>query len=479
MLEVLRKKGVNKTILWIIAIVIILSFGVFGTAYRLDNSVNSAGTMYGHNVSIKDFQEAYLDARDQAIRIYGDEFFKNGSRIDLEQEAWDRLVLLKEAQKRDIQVNDQEIVAYIATFPFFQKDGQFDQTLYEEIVQNSNIINRPTHDFEEGVRKQLMIKKLMDAVAPDVVLSDADLKKEYQKRNEKMTLQYVLFNASDFAKNATASDDEIKTYYEQHKEQFRLPPSIVLNYVQTKDKALADTLSKELTPGTNFAAVAKTLKLEVKTSAPFTQDQPILTFASNPDNVVNFFKMKPGEYSPPLEAPDGRQVVQLKTKNDSMVPALQDIKDKVKDAVLLEKGFALAKPQADKALDGLTEALKTKDFKTAAKSLDLKVEETPAFGRKEYIANVGLIAEFQQEADELNTDKRLSGVISTSEGPAIIYLEKMEKPEDGQYESDKENFRQMLSAEGRNQILITFMSQLRAKADVHSKIKHQIIFKLL
>jgi len=472
MLEVLRKKGVNKTILWIIAIVIILSFGIFGTAYRLDNTINSAGNIYGHNVGMKEFQQVYLDARDQAIRLYGDEFFKNGNRLDLEQEAWDRLILLKEAQKRDIHVSDQEVVAYIATFAFFQRSGQFDQVLYEEIVQNPNIFDRSTHDFEEGVRKQLIIKKLIDAVAPEVALSEAQLKKEYQKRNEKITLGYVLFNASDFAKNTSATDDEIKAFYDQHKEQFRQAPTIVLDYTQSKDKALIDTLSKELKAGTNFAAVAKTLKLEVKTSAPFTHDQPILTFASNPDNIQKFFAMKPGEYSLPLEAPDGWQIVQLKEKNNSTIPPLQDIKDRVKDALLLEKGFALAKPQADKALKDLTDALKTKDFKTAATGLGLKVEETPAFGRKDYVANVGLVEEFQQEADSLNTNKKLSGVISTSQGPAIIYLEKMEKPEDGQYESDKENFRQMLGAERRNQILITFMSQLRAKADVQSKIKH-------
>src|SRR5258708_2888998 len=204
MLEILRKKGVNKTVLWIIAVVIILSFGVFGTAYRIDNIVNSAGTLYGHSVSNKEFQQAYSDARDQAIRIYGDEFFKNGNRIDLEQETWDRLILLKEAQKRDIQVNDQEVVAFIAALPFFQRNGQFDQTLYKEIVQNRSVFDRSTHEFEEGIRKQLIIKRLIDAVAPDVVLSDADLKKEYQKRNEKITLEYVLFGASDFAKNAEA-----------------------------------------------------------------------------------------------------------------------------------------------------------------------------------------------------------------------------------------------------------------------------------
>ncbi len=473
MLEILRRKGVNKTILWGIAIVIILSFGVFGTAYRIDNTVNSAGTIYGHNVSIKDFQQAYLDARDQAIRTYGDEFFKNGSKLDLEQEAWDRLILLKEAQKRDIHVDDQEVVAYIATFPFFQRGGEFDQTLYEEVVQNPSIFDRAPHDFEEGVRKQLIIKKLVEALAPEPVLSEDQLKKEYQKRNEKITLEYVLFNALDFAKNVTVGNDEIEKFYEEHKGQFRLPPSIVLNYVQTKDKALAVSLSKELTPGTNFAAVAKTLKLEVKTSAPFTQEEPILTFASNPNNLENFFKMRPGQYSPPLEVPDGWQIVQLKEKKGSAVPDFQDIKDKVKEALLLEKGFALAKPQADLSLQSLREALKTKDFKTAATGLGLKVEETPAFGRKDYIASTGLIQEFQQETDSLNTNKRLSEVISTSQGPAIIYLKKMEKPEDGQFESDKENFRQQLSAEGRNQILIAFMSQLRAKADVQSKIKHQ------
>jgi hypothetical protein len=473
MLEVLRKKGVNKTILWIIAIIVILSFGVFGTAYRLDNTVNSAGTVSGRSISIKDFRQAYEDARDQAIRIYGDEFFKNAGKIDLEQETWDRLILLKEAQKRDITVTDQQVVAFIANIPFFQRNGQFDPTLYEEIVQSPSVFDRTTLDFEAGVRKQLIIKKLLDQVAPELPLSDAQLKAEYQKRNEKITLQYVLFAASDFAKNAQAGDDEVRKFYELHKEEFRLPPTIVLKYVQTKDKALADTLSKELKPGSDFAAVANPLKLEVKTSAPFTQDEPILTFASNPDNIQKFFNMKPGEFSPILEAPDGWQIVQLKEKRESAIGAYQDIKDKVKDALLLEKGFAMAKPQADKSLNDISNALKTKDFKKAAGDLGLKVEETPAFGRKDYIANTGLIQEFQQEADQLNSAKRLSGVISSSQGPAIIYLEKMEKPDDAQYESDKENFREMLNAERRNQILITFMSQLRAKADVKSRVKHQ------
>jgi len=469
MLEILRKKGVNKTILWIIAVIIILSFGVFGTAYLFNNSVDSVGTMYGRNVSSADFRQTLQDARDQYIMRYGDEFLKVEGKVDLEPTAWDNLVLLKEAQKRDIRVSDQEVVAYIAALPFLQNNGQFDQMLYDKIVQN--IFERSTHDFEEFIRKQLTIKKLVATVVPEVTLSDAQLKIKYQKLNEKITLEYVLFSALDFSKNSKAGDDEIKKYFADHKEDFRLPASIVLNYVETKDKATADALSKELTPASDFAAMAKTLKLDVKTSVSFTQEQPVAPFASNPPIIQKFFEMKPGDYSPPLQIGDGWQIVRLKEKHDAAIPALQDAKDKVKDAVLLQKGFSLAKQQADKSLVALTEALKTHDFKTAATGLGLKVQETPVFGRQENIVNGGLVQEFQQEADGLNTDKRLSGVIATIQGPAIIYLEKVQEPADKQFESDKKDFRKTLSDEERNQAIITFMVQLRAKADIKSKIK--------
>ena len=84
MLSALRHKGVSKKILWAVSIVIILSFAVFGTAWRLDKSVNSAGKIFGHSVSILDYQKAYYDTRDAAILMYGDNFFKYGNRLNLE-----------------------------------------------------------------------------------------------------------------------------------------------------------------------------------------------------------------------------------------------------------------------------------------------------------------------------------------------------------------------------------------------------------
>src|SRR3989344_2096800 len=108
MLKTLRKKGVAKKVLWFTAIIIILSFGVFGTAnyYQGGNESSHAGRIFGKKITFDEFQESFLHARNQAILRYGDNFDKIAPMLDLDSEAWDRLILLQEAKKRRIKVLD-------------------------------------------------------------------------------------------------------------------------------------------------------------------------------------------------------------------------------------------------------------------------------------------------------------------------------------------------------------------------------------
>ena len=67
MLKILRKKGVAKKLLWATAIVIIISFGLFGEAYLMNSGRkgNIAGTVFGKKVSVDDIQRLLaLDSGD-------------------------------------------------------------------------------------------------------------------------------------------------------------------------------------------------------------------------------------------------------------------------------------------------------------------------------------------------------------------------------------------------------------------------------
>ncbi|MBI4310127.1 MAG: peptidylprolyl isomerase, partial [Candidatus Omnitrophica bacterium] len=339
MLGILRHKGVSRKILWAVAVVIILSFGVFGTAYRLDNVINSAGKIYGRSVSLRDFERAYLDSRDQAIILYGDRFFKMGQNLDLEREAWDRLILLKEAKERRIQASDKEVVEFIAAIPFFQQGGKFDHTVYESIVRNPGVFDRKPKDFEQGARRSIIIRKLFDQAAGPMIITDEELKKEFIKRNEKIKLTYALFAPADFNKELAATDEEARKFYDEHKENFRQPPMVNVQYAHLLYPEKADDaqkqnvkkdalgISKDLTPKADFAAVAQKYHSQAKESGFFTQEQPLLTFAWSPEFVDKIFAMKANEISNPMESPDGWQVIKIKEKKESAVPEYGAIVD--------------------------------------------------------------------------------------------------------------------------------------------------------
>jgi peptidyl-prolyl cis-trans isomerase D len=487
MLSILRHKGVSKKVLWFITVIVVLSFGVFGAASRWDHTINSAGKIYGHGVSLRDFERAYLDSRDQALILYGDQFSKLGNMLDLENEAWDRLILLREAKKRRVNVSDKELVTFIATLPFFQREGKFDRYLYEELVSNPGAFGRKPHDFEEGMRGRLMIKKMFDGVAGPMVISDDEVKQEYAKRNEKIKLDYVIIGPADFNAGLAASEKEIKEYYGRDAEAFRVPATVNVQYVtialpdkaskeqKEKTQKEARAFAKTLTPSANFTTAAKQAGYEAKDSGPFTKDQPLLTFAWSPDLVEKLFAMKPGATTPLLEMPDGWQIARVKGHKDSVVPDLTTIKDAVQKAVIMEKAYAKAQAKAEEILRSIKEGIATgKDLKTACQALGLNVQQTPEFSRGEYNPALGFAAQLQEASLRLEENNRLTDTVATPQGPAIAYLSSIVKVKDGDFQGEKDNYRQMLTARKRNGIITAFVTRLKLEANLQSNLKDKI-----
>ncbi len=487
MLSILRHKGVSKKVLWFITVIIVLSFGVFGAASRWDHTLNSAGKIYGRSVSLRDFERAYLDSRDQALILYGDQLSKLGNRLDLENEAWDRLILLRQAKKRGIKVNDGEVVALIATLPFFQREGRFDRYLYEEIVRDPGAFGRKPHDFEEGMRGRLMIKKMLDGVAGPMIITDDEVKQEYAKRNEKIKLDYVIINPADFNAGLEASEKEIKEYYDRNAEAFRVPATVNVQYVtialpdkaskEQKEKAKkeARAFAKALTPAADFAAAAKQSGYEARESGPFVKDQPLLTFAWSPDLVEKLFAMKAGATTPLLEMPDGWQIARVKEHKDSVVPDLAAIKETVQKTVIAQKTYTKAQAKAEEVLRSIRESIATgKDLKAACQALNLNVQQTPEFSRGEYNPALGFAAQLQEASLRLEENNRLTDVVPTPQGPAIAYLSSVVKVKDEDFQTEKDNYRQMLLARKRNGIITAFVTKLKLEANLRSNVKDKI-----
>ncbi len=186
MLKTLRKKGVAKKILWFVAIVIVITFGFFGTANYLNRRkiIPYAGKIFNTTISHEEFENSLQHARLQAIMRLGDNFYKMQQYLNLESEAWDRLILLHEAKKRKIQVPDKDVVKAVENMDFFKRNGEFDTGLYDQIV--THVFRSSRREFEEGIREILALSKLRDMVTVSTVVDENEARQLYKTKNEKV-----------------------------------------------------------------------------------------------------------------------------------------------------------------------------------------------------------------------------------------------------------------------------------------------------
>ncbi len=90
-----------------------------------------------------------------------------------------------------LEVTDKELLAKIMSFPAFKRsDGSFvGEDLYGRILR----ANQTTpEEFEEGLRQELMLKKLQQTLAAGIVIPDSEVEQEYRRRNETASFE-VLF----------------------------------------------------------------------------------------------------------------------------------------------------------------------------------------------------------------------------------------------------------------------------------------------
>ena len=89
-----------------------------------------------------------------------------------------------------------------------------------------------THrEFEDSVRRGIVLDKLRMALTGWITVSDAEVDREYRRRNEKVKLQLVVLAGRRFREGLTATDEELQAHFDANKEQFRIGEKRKIRYI--------------------------------------------------------------------------------------------------------------------------------------------------------------------------------------------------------------------------------------------------------
>ncbi|HEX7138900.1 MAG TPA: SurA N-terminal domain-containing protein [Vicinamibacterales bacterium] len=430
-----------------------------------DASGDTIARIDGQDITANEFRRTY-QAQLQAYRsAYGGQMSEQllkqlGVEQQILQQMVDERAALAEARRLGITVSDVEVRQRILAIPAFQENGSFiGEQRYQQLLRLQRPPMSPA-EFEDNVRRQLTIQKLRSSLTDWLSVADKDLEQEYRRRNDKVKLAVVTFTADKFRSQVTASDAEIASHFEGHKDSFKIPEKRKIRYLlidiealrakvvvaaseiertynanieqystpeqvrashillktEGKDdaavKAKAEDVLKQARTGADFAELAKKYS-EDEASQKNGGD---LDYFGRGRMVAEFdqaaFSLDPGKISDLVKTQYGYHIIKVVDKRPAITRPLADVRQQIQDQLAYERAQAQA---ADLAQALEKEVTKPSDFDRVAKEKGLVVQESGFFARDEPILGLGQSPEAASKAFDMKQGD-VAGPIRASRG---------------------------------------------------------------
>jgi len=447
----------------------------------------------GRSVTAGDFQQRYLSQ----VQAYRQQF--GGSLNDqlLRQLGVDQQILsqmideqvgLIEAEQNGISVSDDELAQQIFTIPGLQENGRFiGEQRYEQLLLSQNPPMTKTQ-FEESLRRSMVLDKLRAALTDWMAVSDSDVQREYNQRNEKVKLQVVALTEAKFRSSVTVTDADIASHFEAHKAEYRIgeqrkikyvlldrdaarlkivvPPSDIQRYyndniqqyqtpeqvkashillkTEGKDEAAvrkqAETVLKEVKSGGDFAALAKKYSEDEGSKATggdldyFGRGRMVPEF----ENVA--FTLPPGQVSDLVKSQFGFHIIKVIDKRPGSTRPLDEVRAQIQDQLSLQLADQRISDQAAQFASRIKDMA---DLEPIARELQVMVQESGYFQRGDPVPGLGAAPQVASTAFTLQ-GTAASAPLGTARGPVFIAVSERKDPYVPMLDEVKERVREDL-----------------------------------
>jgi len=224
-----RKKRNMRIILWLVALMIIPGFLIWGINISGTQRRQSyAAIVNGKPITYREFYARLSDVEDRYRQIFGDKYSEIRDKLNIENGLLEEMIreeiLLQQARKRRIRVFDNEIVEAVKSDPVFKdKDGKFDEKKYEAII--SRMPDEELRKIEDDIRKKIMLEKLKNLIISqgNVEISDKDVDEYIQKNKLKKVDKESIRKILQWQKREKYFNDWYAKLREKEKVEIFLP----------------------------------------------------------------------------------------------------------------------------------------------------------------------------------------------------------------------------------------------------------------
>ncbi len=235
----------------------------------------------------------------------------------------------------------------------------------------------------------------------------------------------------------------------------------------------ARDLNARVNSPADLDTVAKELGVMVQESGLFKRGDPVPGLGAAPAVVEAAFQQSTGQVSDFIATPRGPVFITLIEKKDPYAPALDEVKDRVRQDATRVRAVDLSRERAIAISAGLKSA---SDFAAAAKAQGLTAKDTELLARGAALPDVGTSADVDKAAFALPVGG-VTDPIRTSLGTVIVKVVERDEVTPAELLRGREAFRIELVNERRGRFYGAYMT--KAKTRVPVEIKSDVLERIL
>ena len=479
---------IAKTIIGLI--VMLMAFTGFEAIVTGTSNRNNAAKVNGDTITLNELGQAVEMQRRQLLQQLGRDF--DASLLDekLLREASlkgliDRKLLLQGARDAGFAFSQPALDQVILKTPEFQTEGRFDPARFDQVIRQMGYTRL---QFRQMLEEEMLIGQLRAGLGASSFVTEDQARAFASLERQTRDFASLVIKADSAA--TKVSDEDVKSYYDEHAAEFMSPEQVVLEYVQLDKDSLFDSVDvtdEELQPlyqseianlseqrqaahilieGDDGAAKKKIEEIKARIDAGEDFAALAKEFSQDPGSAANggdlgyagqgvydpafeeaLYALKPDQVSQPVHTAFGWHLIKLLGVQGAEVPSFDSLKEKLArdyKAQQVEQRFVELSKQLEDA------AFEASDLAQPAQELGLKVQVTEPFGREGGASGITANRQVLQAAfsPEVLEDGNNSSTIELDPSTVVVIRAKQHlKPEQLPLEQVAESIRGHLQQE--------------------------------
>jgi peptidyl-prolyl cis-trans isomerase D len=434
-------------------------------------------------------------------------------------------VLIAEAQRMGLRATPEEVRdelqhgRYAATF--FPGGNFVGQQQYENMLQNADL-SVPL--FEQIVKNDILLDKLRNLVTGSTIVTDAEVRQEFEKQGtkikfdyavlrkddllkqiqpneaelkafyqrnqaiynnsipEKRKVQYIMVDTAKILSQTPVSKEDLQAFYDQHRDDYRVPEQVSVSHILIKTplpgpdgkvdakgtedaRKKAEDVLKQLKAGGNFADLARKYSEDPGSGKNGGSLGWIGRGRTVPEFEKAAFSLAKGSTSDLVQSSYGFHIIRVDDKQAAHVKTLDEVKDQIEESIKQQKAAQAAANQ----VNALLGQARTVGLEKAAAAKGLNVVSTDFVSRTDSLPGIGNSPQFMGAVFG-QAEKSPPDQVQLPQGYAVFEVTAIRPPATPTFDE----IRSRVESEFKNERVAALLTQKTQELSDRAKTEHDL-----